>query len=75
MRIACWLFAGRVALEEQGETLRQYHVIHNWFISGLGRRSGAGGAATERASHFDSDGCKILSKPLIAGDYPIIELP
>lgn len=27
-----------------------------------------------RASHFDSDGYKILCKPLMGGDYRIIEL-
>ncbi len=75
LRIACWPFAGRVALEEQGETLRQYHVIHNWFYLGSVSSLAQAQQLQSAASHFDSDGYKILCKPLIAGDYRIIELP
>ncbi|RJK64629.1 excinuclease Cho [Serratia marcescens] len=75
LRIACWPFAGRVALEEQGETLRQYHVIHNWFYLGSVSSLAQAQRLQSAASHFDSDGYKILCKPLMAGDYRIIELP
>ncbi|CAI0881236.1 Excinuclease cho [Serratia ficaria] len=73
-RIACWPYAGRVALEEQGNGLRQYHVIHNWFYLGSVDSLERVDTLQRAASHFDSDGYKILCKPLMGGDYRIIEL-
>ena len=70
LRIACWPFAGRVALEEQGETLRQYHVIHNWFylgsVSSWRRHSGCRArpaTLTAMATRF----CASRSSPAITG--------
>lgn len=62
-------------MEEQGETLRQYHVIHNWFYLGSVNSLAQAQRLQSAASHFDSDGYKILCKPLMAGDYRIIALP
>lgn len=75
IRINCWPYTGRVALEEQGDSLRQYHVIDNWFYLGLVSSLEQADALQHPASHFDSDGYKILCKPLMAGHYRIIELP
>ncbi|MEE4410326.1 MULTISPECIES: excinuclease Cho [unclassified Serratia (in: enterobacteria)] len=74
MRITTWPYAGRVALEEQGASLRQYHVIHNWFYLGSVGALQQADSLQRTASHFDSDGYKILCKPLMSGHYPIIEL-
>jgi excinuclease Cho len=74
-RLTCWPYAGRVALEEQGEALRQYHVIHNWFYLGSVDSLEQVDTLQRAASHFDSDGYKILCRPLLGGNYRIIELP
>ena len=72
--IACWPFAGRVALEEQGETLRQYHVIHNWFYLGSVSSLAQAQRLQSAATPLDSDGYKIL-QAAHHRRLPIIELP
>lgn len=73
-RLTCWPYAGRIALEEQGETLLQYHVIHNWFYLGSVGSLEQVDSLQRVASHFDSDGYKILCRPLMGGSYRVIEL-
>lgn len=74
VRIQCWPYQGAVGLVEQGSTQTQIHVIDHWFY--LGSVSDIADAATlSRAPEgFDSDGYKILCRPLLSGDYPLIPL-
>ena len=32
--VKCWPWEGAVALKEVGETMTQYHIVHNWFWLG-----------------------------------------
>ncbi len=74
VRIQCWPYHGAVGLVEQGQVQTQIHVIDHWFY--LGSVSDIADAATlKRAPEgFDSDGYKILCRPLLSGDYPLIPL-
>jgi len=62
-------------LEEQGDSLRQYHVIDNWFYLGSVSSLEHADTLQRPAIHFDSNDYKILCRPLMAGHYRIIELP
>lgn len=74
LRIHCWPYAGRVALHEQRGDFNQYHIIHNWFYLGTVSALEQVAGLQRSASHFDSDGYKILCRPLLNSNYPIIDL-
>ncbi len=74
MRVFCWPYSGPIGLVEEREQQRQIHVVDNWYYLGsvetLEQASGL-----SRVSHsFDSDGYKILSRPILSGKHAIIEL-
>ncbi|WP_052283258.1 excinuclease Cho [Kluyvera genomosp. 1] len=71
LQVLCWPWEGAVALEEQGEFLTQYHVIHNWFWLGAVSSLTDVHTLSSVASGFDHDGYKTLCRPMLSGNYPI----
>lgn len=74
LQLVCWPWQGPVGLKEQGETMTQYHIIHNWLWLGSVTNLGDAGALLRTPAGFDHDGYKILCKPLLGGEYEITEL-
>ncbi|MGP3594241.1 excinuclease Cho [Vagococcus sp. WN89Y] len=74
LRLVCWPWQGPIALKERSETMTQYHIIHNWLWLGAVDALSDAGALLRAPAGFDHDGYKILCKPLLCGDYDIIEL-
>lgn len=74
MRIGCWPWQGPVGLRESSGEMTQYHIIHNWFWLGSVERLPDVFPMTQPPGGFDSDGYKILCKPLLRGDIDIVEL-
>ncbi|MDX5631026.1 MULTISPECIES: excinuclease Cho [unclassified Brenneria] len=73
-RVVCWRWNGPIALREQGPDMTQYHIIHHWLWLGAVDNLNEAGELMIAAPCFDSDGYKILCKPVISGEYEIIEL-
>lgn len=74
MRIVCWPWQGPVGLKESFGEMTQYHIIHNWFWLGSVARLEDAVQLQQPQHGFDNDGYKILCKPMIRGDFEIIEL-
>ncbi|BDH46221.1 nucleotide excision repair endonuclease [Salmonella enterica subsp. enterica serovar Choleraesuis] len=74
LKVVCWPWQGAVAVEETGASLRQFHIINNWFY--LGSVETPEQAASLQSSHpgFDIDGYKILCRLLLSDKYNIIKL-
>lgn len=75
LQLCCWQYPGRIAIKEASPQLTQYHVIHNWFYLGTVESLNDIDSLSQVADHFDSDGYKILCKPLISGklDFIIVD--
>lgn len=74
LRLVCWPWQGPVGLKERGETMTQYHIIHNWLWLGAVNSLNEARDLLRTPAGFDQDGYKILCKPLLSGEYEIIEL-
>lgn len=74
VRVQCWPWQGAVGVVEKGERQKQIHVINNWFYLGSVNDIDAAGELSSTPPGFDSDGYKILCRPIISGKYPIIPL-
>lgn len=74
IRVVCWPWSGPVALKESSGEMTQYHIIDNWFWLGSVEKLQDGRQFSRPPRGFDNDGYKILCKPMIRGDYEIIEL-
>jgi len=74
MRVVCWPWNGPVGLKESFGEMTQYHIIHNWFWLGSVERLEDAAQFKQPQRGFDNDGYKILCKPMIRGDFDIIEL-
>lgn len=73
-RVRCWPWNGPIALREQGTDMEQLHIIHHWLWLGAVNNLAQAKQLTIAAPGFDSDGYKILCKPIISGKYEIIDL-
>ncbi|MCL2896667.1 excinuclease Cho [Brenneria tiliae] len=73
-RVVCWQWNGPIALREQGPDMAQYHIIHHWLWLGAVDSLNEAGELMVAAPGFDSDGYKILCKPVISGEHEIIDL-
>lgn len=73
-RVVCWPWNGPIALREQGADMEQYHIIHHWLWLGAVESLDKAKALMIAAPGFDSDGYKILCKPIISGEHEIIDL-
>lgn len=74
LRVNCWPWEDAVALKETGETMTQYHIIHNWLWLGAVERLSDASGLIRAPAGFDHDGYKILCKPLLSGEYEVIAL-
>lgn len=75
VRLQCWPWPGAVAVVEKGVSQQQIHVINNWLYLGSVSDLADAAALCTTPPGFDSDGYKILCKPLLKGSLPIIPLP
>lgn len=73
-RVVCWPWRGAIALREQGIDMVQYHIIHHWLWLGAVSNLDEARELIIAAPSFDSDGYKILCKPIICGEYEITDL-
>ncbi|MEO3988657.1 excinuclease Cho [Pseudocitrobacter cyperus] len=71
LQLVCWPWKAAIALEEKGEGLTQFHIIHNWYWLGAVTSLTEAQTLKRSASGFDQDGYKILCRPLLSGTYPI----
>lgn len=74
IRVVCWPWNGPVGLRESTSEMTQYHIIHNWFWLGSVSRLEDAATISQPQHGFDNDGYKILCKPMVRGDFEIIEL-
>lgn len=73
-RVICWPYKGAIGLIERLEDETQIHVVKNWFYLGSVSTIDEARALHQTAPGFDSDGYKILCKPIMNGSAQIIEL-
>lgn len=74
VRVQCWPWDGAVAVVEAGQLQTQVHIINNWFYLGSVNDIAEAGMLTSTPQGFDSDGYKILCKPVLSGKFPIVPL-
>ncbi|ANR77672.1 endonuclease [Kosakonia sacchari] len=74
LQLVCWPWRGPIGLKESAAGMTQYHIIHNWLWLGSVDEPAAAAQLLRLPAGFDHDGYKILCKPLLSGDYEIIEL-
>jgi len=72
--LICWPYSGAVGLIERFEDDTQIHVVKNWFYLGSVQTLEEARTLHQPISNFDSDGYKILCKPLLSGAAEIVEL-
>jgi len=73
-QVLCWPYAGAIGLIESLNDQTQIHVVNNWFYLGSVSTLEQARALHLTAPGFDSDGYKILCKPIMNGSARIVEL-
>ena len=73
-RLVCWPYPGAIGLVERNAHEMQVHVIHHWFYLGSASDLEQAKRLNTVAPDFDSDGYKILCKPLLSGDIEVVSL-
>ena len=73
-RVVCWPYQGAIGLIERFEGETQIHVVKNWFYLGSVQTTQEARLLHQPIVNFDSDGYKILCKPLLSGEAEIVEL-
>ncbi len=73
-RVICWPYSGAIGLIETLDDETQIHVVKNWFYLGSVATVEQARTLHLTAPGFDSDGYKILCKPILNGSAQIIEL-
>ncbi|EEA8394177.1 endonuclease, partial [Salmonella enterica subsp. enterica serovar Enteritidis] len=74
LRVVCWPWKGAIALKESRPQMTQFHIINNWLWLGAVPSLDEAATLVRTPAGFDQDGYKILCKPLMSGQYEIIEL-
>ena len=74
LHIATWPYAGAIALQERCDDLQQMHVVHNWCYLGSATTLAQARKLAKVAAGFDADGYKILCRPVLTGQLPIVQL-
>lgn len=74
LRIATWPYPGAIGLKEKFEDLQQIHVVHNWCYLGSSTTLAQARKLGKAAAGFDADGYKILCRPILAEELPIVLL-
>lgn len=73
-RVICWPYPGAIGLIESLNDETQIHVVKNWFYLGSVATLEEARALRLTVPGFDSDGYKILCKPIMSGSAQIVEL-
>jgi excinuclease Cho len=73
-RVICWPYSGAIGLIERLDDEIQIHVVKNWFYLGSVPTIEQARSLHLTAPGFDSDGYKILCKPIMNGSAQIVEL-
>jgi excinuclease Cho len=73
-RVICWPYSGAIGLIERLDDEIQIHVVKNWFYLGSVPTIEQARTLHLTAPGFDSDGYKILCKPIMNGSAQIVEL-
>jgi excinuclease Cho len=73
-RIECWPYTGPIGLIEKNDTHTDIHVVHNWLYLGSAMTIEQARELSTIVATFDSDGYKILCKPIVTGSLPVVEL-
>ena len=73
-RVACWPYAGPIGLIEENDMHTDIHVVHNWLYLGSATTIEQARELSTIAAAFDSDGYKILCKPILTSSLPVVEL-
>lgn len=73
-RVICWPYSGAIGLIETLDDETQIHVVKKWFYLGSVATLEQARTLHLTAPGFDSDGYKILCKPIMNGSAQIIEL-
>ena len=74
LRIATWPYARAIALKERCDDLQQLHVVHNWCYLGSATTLPQARKLAKVAAGFDADGYKILCRPILTEQLPIVPL-
>ena len=74
LQIATWPYAGAIALKERCNDLKQLHVLHNWCYLGSASTLPQARKLAKVAAGFDADGYKILCRPILTEQLPIVQL-
>lgn len=71
LEVAEWPYAGPVAIEERGETMRQFHVVDGWFYHGSAKTLAAARRLRRSDPVFDRDAYRILRKGLSCSEWTL----
>ncbi|MCG5047876.1 excinuclease Cho [Pectobacterium brasiliense] len=74
MKLSCWAYPGRIAIKESRQGKTDYHIVHNWFYLGTVAQLSEVATLKRVAANFDSDGYKILCRPIVSDSVDIILL-
>lgn len=74
-KIALWPYQGRIALLEQNEEFKEFHIMDHWhYLGSYQTLEYANRQSRTHSSAFDADMYKILIKPILTNSASIIEL-
>jgi excinuclease Cho len=71
LELSQWPFPGRILLEEQGETLRQFHVCDAWRYLGSAATAAAALRVNDEGSGFDRDSYRIIKAAIESGLHKV----
>lgn len=74
LEVAAWPYGGRVAIEEQGEALRQFHVLDGWSYHGSAPTLARARRMKAGTDGFDRDAYKIIKYVLDRGTAKVQSL-
>ena len=74
LQIATWPYPGPIALQERCDDLQQLHVVHHWCYLGSATSLPQARKLAKVAADFDADGYKILCRPILTWQLPIVQL-
>lgn len=66
-QVLAWPYAGAVGIVEQGADMTQVHVVRDWHYLGSAATRAGARRLVAPVDAFDSDGYRILSRPLVEG--------
>lgn len=69
LELSTWPFAGRVALEERGEVLRQFHVCNAWRYIGTASTLAGAKRLKQETAEFDRDSYRIIKSAVESGQH------